>query len=163
MVIGSKFKVLCSIALCLGFLTSCVDSNDANSQGSTGLVTIPERVEIGNTGYSIKLIDGYYIEPDTLFDAYYFKPVISGDGESEAGFYLGPRPDTGAPLIEYTRKTARDTFMNDSVTWIEYTTANYTQREVFIDKSADKKIHIWCYSRNAADVERLYQMVRSIR
>lgn len=120
------------------------------------------RSSIGNTGYTIQLLPGYTIEKDPGFEAYYFKPVEATLSESEAGFYLGPKPDTAAPMIEYSKRTFTDAFLQDTAIWTEYTTSKYIQREVFIDLGTDQKIHCWCYSRDASEIDKLWAMVKTI-
>lgn len=121
------------------------------------------RVNIGTSGYTIELLNGYFIAQDETFGTYYFKPVNKDGNESEAGFYIGPRPDTTSPLSEYTKITFKDVFLGDTATWIEYTTAKYQQREVFIERSPEEKIHAFCYSRNRDEVEKLFGMMKTIR
>jgi len=124
-----------------------------------------ETTPIGTTGHSIVLLDGYKIENQAggSFDVYYFKPIDTAMGESEAGIYFGPRPDTAAPAIEYSKKTYPGTFMGNAVTWTEYTTVKYTQREVFVDRGTEAKIHCWCYSHDPVVLEKLWGMVKTIK
>jgi hypothetical protein len=141
---------------------SCGEPQTQNQTTNT-TPHIPERIDIGATGYTIQLLDGYIIQHDSVHGSFHFMPVNRDGKESEAGMYIGPRPDTTAPIMEYTKVTYPDVFLDDSVTWIEYNTANYRQREVFVEKTAQEKIHVWCYSRDPAQVEKLYTMVKSIR
>jgi hypothetical protein len=53
--------------------------------------------------------------------------------------------------------------MGNAVTWTEYTTVKYTQREVFIDQGPETKIHCWCYSHDPAVLEKLWEMVKTIK
>jgi hypothetical protein len=120
---------------------------------------------IGNTGLTIDLIEGYAIDSqiDSAFRVYYFKPVSPDAGEDEAGIYFGANPDTSAPSIEYSKRVYEGEFMGNAVKWTEYTTEKYTQREVFVDRGVNDKVHCWCYSNNAAVLEKLYGMVRTIK
>jgi hypothetical protein len=145
---------------------SCSSPTTPNSEPVTATPKVQGgETAIGTTGYSIVLLDGYKIENQVggSFDVYYFKPIDTTLGESEAGIYFGPRPDTAAPSIDYTKKLFPGTFMGNAVTWTEYTTVKYTQREVFIDQGPDKKIHCWCYSQDPAVLENLWEMVKTIK
>lgn len=155
---SSRFEVL--LAMIILLCASCDPPAPANTN------TTPKtdsRTAIGVTGYTIDLLPGYLIEPDTIFKAYYFKPSQSNPNESEAGMYIGPKPDTASPMIEFVKRQYRDVFMGDSVTWTEYATAKYIQREAFVEKTPMEKIHVWCYSRDGSDLARLYDMVKTIR
>lgn len=133
-----------------------------STQGATPLTSTPTK--IGSTGLTINLVQGYAIDSqiDSGFKVYYFKPTAIDAKEDEAGIYFGPRPDTSAPRTEYSKKTFQGEFMGNITTWTEYTTEKYTQREVFIDRGPDDKIHCWCYSHDPASLEKLFNMIRSI-
>jgi hypothetical protein len=53
-------------------------------------------------------------------------------------------------------------FLGQAVTWVEYTTDAYTQRETFLQTGTEMRIHCWCYSDNPKDLEMLFEMVKSI-
>ena len=155
------FKVLSCVAFLIALVTACGD--DVVHNTADPHCYVPERISIGNTGYSIVLPEGYYMERDTNFGTYYFKPVTPNENESEAGLYIGSNPDTSAPLQEYTRTTYKDVFLGDTATWTQYVTAKFTQREVFLEKSPEHKIHVFLYTRNPDDLEKLEEMIRSIQ
>lgn len=136
--------------------------DSVNSQ-TTSFAGIP--TPISNTGLTIDLIEGYVIDSqiDSNFRVYYFKPVNPTGAEDEAGIYFGANPDTSAPMIEYSKRIFDGEFMGNAVQWTEYTTATYTQREVFIDRGPDDKIHCWCYSHDPVTLEKLFWMIRTIR
>jgi hypothetical protein len=146
------------------FMSGCGNepvSEDAPAVSQTKSVTTP----IGHTGLSIDLIEGYAIDSqiDSAFRVYYFKPIAPDAGEDEAGIYFGAHPDTSAPSIDYSKRVYDGQFMGNAVKWTEYITAAYTQREVFIDRGPEDKIHCWCYSDDPLVLEKLYGMIRSIR
>lgn len=155
----SGFGLIAFVLTAAVLWISCTDTPSTSSLNQQ----TDNRESIGNTGYSIQLLPGYTIEPDTVFDAWYFKPTTPDPNESEAGFYVGPHPDTAAPPIAFTKSEIHDVFLGDSVTWIEYKTEKYTQRETFIDLAPDKKIHTWCYSRDPSGIEPLFTMIKSIK
>ncbi len=147
-------------------LVGCGSETSAQNTDSVPVTnSVGKRVAIGTTNYTIELIPGYYIEKqeDPNFEVYYFKPDDTTNTVDEAGIYFGPRPDTSAPSTEYTRKTSPGTFMGNSVTWTEFITATYTQREVYIDNGPEEKIHCWCYSGDPAVLEKLYVMIKTIQ
>lgn len=136
---------------------------DSVNRPATSFSGIP--TPISNTGLTIDLIEGYAIDSqiDSNFRVYYFKPVSPDAAEDEAGIYFGANPDTSAPIIEFSKRIFDGEFMGNAVKWTEYTTAKYTQREVFIDRGPEDKIHCWCYSHDPATLEKLFWMVRTIR
>lgn len=177
---SSQFSVLGSairrsrfafLVISCGFIGSLLLFASCDQPGNTdNVVQHSESVKatpsaIGGTGLTIDLIEGYAIDSqiDSLFKVYYFKPIDPTEGENEAGIYIGLHPDTSAPGISYEKKTIDGTFMGNSVKWTEFTTAKYTQREVFIDRGPEEKIHSWCYSYDPAVLEKLYSMIRTIR
>ena len=103
------------------------------------------------------------MEHDTVFGTYYFKPTVPNENESEAGFYLGPNPDTSSPIQEHTKRTYTDWFLGDTATWTEYVTAKFTQREVFLEKSPEQKMHVFFYTRNPDDLRKLEEMIKTIQ
>lgn len=150
--------------LLIVFTTGCGSepvSEDPTRVPPTKSVTTP----IGNTGLTIDLIEGYAIDSqiDSAFRVYYFKPTSPDAGEDEAGIYFGANPDTSAPSIDYSKRIYAGEFMGNAVQWTEYITEKYTQREVFVDRGLNDKIHCWCYSDDPAVLERLYGMVRTIK
>jgi hypothetical protein len=129
------------------------------------------RVPVGSSGLSVNLPPTHRIQEQqgTDFLVYYFAPVDSISNQGEGGIYLGLNPDVSPPSIEYTVRQFNDSlFGKDSlngkaVTWTEYTTAKYTQRETFIDDGTTRKIHVWCYANNQPELEQLFHLVKSIR
>lgn len=158
------FRFICSIG-CVVLLANCGEPPVANDNSQDQPTTVGTKVPIGTTGHTIQLIEGYKIENQVggSFDVYYFKPIDTAMGESEAGIYFGPRPDTAAPSIEYTKKLFLGTFMGNTVHWTEYSTVKYTQREVFVDLGPESKIHCWCYSHDPSVLEKLHEMIKTIR
>ena len=148
-------------------LISCTETpkSEENKDQVEVKNTIGPRVDIGESGHTIQLLPGYIIEKQNseTFEVYYFKPADSTLSENEAGIYFGPRPDTSAPSIEYTKKVFPGTFMGNTVTWTEYTTEKYTQREVFIDQGPEQKIHCWCYSHDPLLLNKLWEMVKTVQ
>jgi hypothetical protein len=115
--------------------------------------------------YVIKLPEGYKIDPQPGADnkVFYFTPIDTTVKRGEAGIYFGARPDDSSPSTGFSKKEFPGIFLGQSVTWIEYTTDSYTQRETFIEIGPEKKIHCWCYSNNTADLEVLFEMIKTIR
>lgn len=138
------------------------DNTNHDFETQTTKVT-PTR--IGGTGLTIDLIEGYAIDSqiDSAFKVYYFKPVSPTANEDEAGIYFGSHPDTSAPSVDYNKRIFDGEFMGNTVKWTEYTTAKYTQREVFIDRGPNDKIHSWCYSHDPATLDKLFWMIKTIR
>ncbi len=152
--------------LLLFLITRCGPTEEVPENSDSKIPkTSYARVAIGTSGHSIELITGFMIEKQesASFEVYYFKPTDTTKTETEAGIYFGPRPDTSAPSTEYTKKIIPGTFMGNSVNWTEYVTSKYTQREVFVDATPDKKIHCWCYSNDPAVLEKLWEMVKTIK
>lgn len=145
-----------------GEQTNNTPANDTVQQSMkfTGLPT-----PISNTGLTIDLIEGYAIDSqiDSNFKVYYFKPESPNAAEDEAGIYIGLHPDTSSPSIGYDKKIFDGVFMSNSVKWTEFTTEKYTQREVFVDRGPEEKIHSWCYSHDPATLEKLFSMIKTIR
>lgn len=150
------------LVLSSGCSSSASSKDNADSVPAS---TSGKRVSIGETNHTIEILPGYYIEKQnaTDFEVYYFRAEDSTKTDDEAGIYFGAHPDTSAPSTDYTKNTFTGTFMGNSVTWTEYTTATYTQREVFIDNGPMDKIHCWCYSKDPAMLEKLYSMIKTIQ
>lgn len=117
-----------------------------------------------HSNYTIKLPEGYKIDPQPGADnsVYYFTPKDTTVKRGEAGIYFGARPDDSAPSTEYTKNEMPGIFLGQAVTWVEYTTDAYTQRETFLQTGTEMRIHCWCYSDNPKDLEMLFEMVKSI-
>lgn len=118
-----------------------------------------------HASYTIKLPEGYKIDPQPGADnnVYYFTPIDTTVKRGEAGIYFGARPDDSAPSTEYSKSETQGVFLGQTVTWIEYTTDAYTQRETFLETGPDQKIHCWCYSDNSQDLELLFAMIKTIK
>jgi hypothetical protein len=118
-----------------------------------------------HANYTIKLPEGYKIDPQPGADnsVYYFTPIDTAVKRGEAGIYFGARPDDSAPSTEYSKSESPGVFLGQSVTWIEYTTDAYTQRETFLEAGPEQKIHCWCYADNPKDLELLFAMIKTIR
>jgi hypothetical protein len=148
-------------------LISCTDTiKPADSKEDVKMnKSVGARVPFGESGHTIQLLPDYTIEKQSseTFEVYYFKPADSTLSENEAGIYFGPRPDTSAPSVDYTKKQFPGTFMGNTVTWTEYTTDKYTQREVFIDQGPEQKIHCWCYSHDPIMLNKLWEMVKTVQ
>ena len=163
-----KFCFSTVITIVMAGLVACGGQNDKQDpvdQGQPAINYHGTPTPIGSSGFTIDLMEGYAIDSqiDSLFTVYYFKPTDSLAPEDEAGIYFGTHPDTSAPTIDYSKKLIDGNFMGNSVKWVEYTTGTYTQREVFVDRGPNDKIHCWCYSHDPVSLEELFWMIRTIR
>jgi hypothetical protein len=159
-----QYIILCAVFVTSSFLfASCGSDADHQQQDTTALAT-PAAPE--TPPFSIDLLPGYKIEkqvgPD--FTVYYFQPTDTSQSFNEGGIYFGAAPDTSSPRTQsYTKREFRDVFMGDTAEWREFTTDTYVQREVYVEKNPNEKIHSWCYSNDPAMMEKLYAMIQSIR
>jgi hypothetical protein len=166
MVLSARYSVLgCCAAFIFLLFQSCGEQPLSDSEKDTNSNFHGTPTAIGGTGLTIDLVEGYAIDSqiDSVFKVYYFKPTAQDAAEDEAGIYFGPRPDTSAPNTEYTKKLFDGQFMGNAVKWTEYVTATYTQREVFVDRGPEEKIHCWCYSHDPVTLEKLFWMVKTIK
>ncbi len=127
--------------------------------------TVPTKhLKIGNTGLSIDLPITHKIDeqPGNGFMVYYFTPVDTTVYHGEGGIYLGPKPDEHPPTTNYSKKIIPGTLLGVKTNWIEYTTADYTQTETFIDIGDGQKIHVWYYATNLTEMAKLLKMIRTL-
>lgn len=139
-------------------------TKEKTESNSTKTIEYSGKDTVFYADYTIKLPDGYKVDPQPGADnnVYYFTPIDTTVKLGEAGIYFGTRPDDSAPSTGYTKNEMPGIFLGQSVTWVEYTTDAYTQRETFLQTGPEMRIHCWCYSDNPKDLEMLFEMVKSI-
>jgi predicted small lipoprotein YifL len=139
-------------------------TQEKTESNTTKSVEYSGKDTVFHANYTIKLPEGYKIDPQPGADnnVYYFTPIDTTIKRGEAGIYFGARPDDSAPSTEFTKNEMPGIFLGQSVTWVEYTTDAYTQRETFLQTGPEMRIHCWCYSDNPKDLEMLFEMVKSI-
>lgn len=124
-----------------------------------------QRVPVGASGITIDLPATHTIraEEKDSSSVFYILPLDSSKFSGEAGIYIGPKPQVNPPGGEYTAQELKTHFLGSERPWIEYTMANFIQRETFIDDGNGKFIHVWCYADNLAELEDLFTMINTIQ
>ncbi len=123
------------------------------------------RVPVGASGFTIDLPSTHTIrtEEKDSSSVFYILPLDSSEFSGEAGMYVGPKPQVNPPAGDYTAQELKTNFLGSERPWIEYTMANFIQRETFIDDGNGKFIHVWCYADNLTELEELFMMINSIQ
>jgi hypothetical protein len=124
------------------------------------------RTTIGSSGFTINLPSSHQIETHQgagFTMVYYITPFDTLLHPGEAGMYFGPTPDVKPPSIDYQQEVLDTVFLGKPQKWVEYTTAKYVQRETFIDEGNGQYIHVWCYSNDAKELDRLFRMMLSMQ
>lgn len=164
-IISTSFAILIALWACNSATPTQTSQTKEKTESSTvRTVEYAGKDTAFHANYTIKLPVGYKIDPQPGADnnVYYFTPIDTTVKRGEAGIYFGARPDDSAPSTGYTKNEMPGIFLGQSVTWVEYTTDAYTQRETFLQTGPEMRIHCWCYSDNPKDLEMLFEMVKSI-
>jgi hypothetical protein len=165
-IISTSFAILISLWACNSATPTQTSQTKEKTESSTlRTVEYAGKDTAFHANYTIKLPLGYKIDPQPGADnnVYYFTPIDTTVKRGEAGIYFGARPDDSSPSTEYSKSETQGVFLGQSVTWIEYTTNTYTQRETFLETGPDQKIHCWCYADNPQDLDLLFAMIKTIR
>jgi hypothetical protein len=143
------------------------EKKDSTASISTEKKTLADAQTIlGNTGLSVQLRSDYLVETQTdssdSYSVFYLKAIDSTHFKGEAGIYIGNRPNERPPSREYTQSELPGIILGQAVTWIEYKTEKYTQRETFTEIAPGQFLHAWCYANNTKELEGLFEMIGTL-
>jgi hypothetical protein len=160
------------VVAALLFISSCSSGSERPQTDSIqNIKSVPkekvpsERVPVGASGFTIELPVTHTIrtEEKDSSSVFYILPLDSTKFSGEAGIYTGPKPQVNPPRGDYTAQELKTNFLGMERPWIEYTMANFIQRETFIDDGNGRFIHIWCYADNLTELEELFTMINTIQ